>query len=179
MAQSSSHPMSPQRRRLLEEVAGRVPVSVGGECVRVAVDGVDGGFWLDTYYASLRADLLDPLGAGGTRRYRPAAHYLRSDELLDLPLREAAAGSVLIVDGLFMHRDELIGLWDLSVFLDVPFEVSVARMAGRDGRNPDPDHPSVARYVQGQRLYFEACAPWARADLVVDNTTLDEPVLMT
>ena len=136
------------------------------------------GFWLDNYdYPRLRADVLEPLGSGGSRRYRPAAHDLVTDALLDPPWLTAAAGSVLVLDGLFLHRDELAGGWELSVFLDVPFAVSVARMAGRDGSDPDPEHPSVHRYVAGQRCYFAACAPWRRADLVVDNTDLDEPVL--
>ena len=85
---------------------------------------------------------------------------------------------MLVVDGLFLHRDELAGLWDLSVFLHVPFAVSVSRMAARDGSHPEPTHPSLVRYVQGQRLYFSACRPWERADLVVDATDLDAPNLI-
>jgi uridine kinase len=60
-------------------------------------------------------------------------------------------------------------LWDVSVFLDVAFEVSVARMARRDGSHPDPAHPSNRRYVDGQRLYLSACAPSSRATFVVPN----------
>jgi len=38
------------------------------------------GFWFDSFnYAQLRADVLDPLGPGGTRRFRQAAHDLISD----------------------------------------------------------------------------------------------------
>jgi uridine kinase len=49
-------------------------------------------------------------------------------------------------------------------------------MARRDGTHPGPDHPSMARYVQGQRLYFAACRPWERADMVIDNSDVDRPV---
>jgi uridine kinase len=65
------------------------------------------------------------------------------------------------------------------VFLDVPFEVSVARMADRDGSHADPSHPSLARYVGGQRLYFAACSPWLRAGVVIDNADLAKPVIST
>jgi uridine kinase len=85
---------------------------------------------------------------------------------------------VLVVDGLFLHRDELAGHWDLSVFLTAPFAVTVGRMAARDGSHPDPEHPSVARYVRGQRLYFDACRPWERADVVIDNSDFDRPALI-
>lgn len=94
---------------------------------------------------------------------------------------ETVAGRVgqrahrVAVDGLFLHRDELADAWDVSVFLDVPFTVSVPRGAARDGGEPDPVHPSNARYVEGNRLYFAACAPWERATVVVDNTDLARP----
>jgi len=128
------------------------------------------GFWLDSYnYPALIENVLAPFAPGGTRRYRPAIHDLKSDETLDLPWRQAPAEAVLVVDGLFLHRDELVGHWDFSIFLSAPFEVTVARMAARDGSHPDPEHPSQARYVQGQRLYFAACEPWRRATVVIDN----------
>jgi uridine kinase len=84
-----------------------------------------------------------------------------------------------VLDGLFLHRDELAGYWDFSVFLTAPFAVTAARMAVRDGSHPDPEHPSLARYVQGQRLYFAACRPWERAGLVIDNSAAGAPVIVT
>ncbi|GAA2584451.1 hypothetical protein GCM10010435_72880 [Winogradskya consettensis] len=129
------------------------------------------GFWLDSYdYPALIRNVLAPFGPGGDRRYRPAAHDVRTDQVLDLPWQQAAPDTILVMDGLFLHRDELRGYWDFSVFLSAPFEVTVPRMAARDGSHPDPDHPSQARYVQGQRLYFAACRPWERASVVIDAT---------
>ena len=137
------------------------------------------GFWLDSYdIAALRARVLTPLGPGGSLRYQPACHDLVGDQHLDPPVQCAEPGAVLVLDGLFLHRDELVGVWDLSLFLQVPFAVSVARMAARDGSHPDPAHAQVARYVKGQQLYFAACQPWERADLVVDATDLDAPTIV-
>jgi len=134
------------------------------------------GFWLDSYdYAALRTGVLEAFGSGGSGRYREASHDLASDRLLDGPWHEAPSNAILVLDGLFLHRDELVQEWDFSIFLRVPFAVSVARMAERDGTDPDPGHAGNSRYVGGQRLYFEACSPWDRASLVIDNTTLTEP----
>ena len=136
------------------------------------------GFWLDSFdYDRLRHDLLEPLGPGGSRRYRTAVHDLDTDQHLDQPWAVGPPGVVLVLDGLFLHRDELYDLWGLSVFLDVPFDVTVARMAARDGSNPDPHHPSMRRYLNAQRTYFKSCSPAARADLVVDNSDWDHPAL--
>ncbi|GGQ52247.1 nucleoside/nucleotide kinase family protein [Couchioplanes azureus] len=134
------------------------------------------GFWRDSYdHAALIANVLAPFGPGGTRRYRTAVHDVGTDEVLDLPWHTAAADAVVVVDGLFLHRDELVGHWDFSVFLAAPFEVTVPRMAARDGSHPDPAHPTQRRYVQGQRRYFAACEPWNRASVVIDHSDLAAP----
>lgn len=202
----------------------RSRVATPPDCVRVAVDGVDGagktmfadqlaaqlrgggrdvvrvsidafhhpravryrrgrtspeGFWLDSYdLRTLHKRVLQPLGPGGNRRYRTAAHDLATDLPVEPPEQDAPVGAVLVLDGLFLHRDELLGTWDLSIFLQVPFGVSVARMAARDGGSADPAHSSLTRYVRGQGLYFAACSPWTCADVVVDHTNLDAPAVL-
>ena len=165
----------------------------GREVVQLSVDGFHRqrvqrhhrgrnsavGFWLDSFdYPALRANVLDGFGPTGTGRYREASHDLSSDMRLDLPWRTADPDSILVLDGLFLHRDELLTYWDFSVFLTVPFAVSVARMAHRDGSEPDPEHPANARYVGGQRLYFATCSPADRASLVIDNTDLSRPQIV-
>jgi uridine kinase len=136
------------------------------------------GFWRDSFnYARFRADVLEPFGPNGSRRYRPAAHDLATDAILTPEPQLAPPGAVLVVDGLFLHR-KLVGTWDLSVFLDVPFTVTAQRMALRDGTNPDPDHPDIRRYVQAQRIYFAACAPQERATVLVDNTDFHRPRIL-
>jgi uridine kinase len=87
----------------------------------------------------------------------------------------APPGTVLVVEGIFLHRDELTDCWDLSIFLDVPFEVTARRMAARDGSNVDLEHP---RYIEGQRIYLHECDPRARAHMVIDNTDPSVPVLV-
>ncbi|GIF78309.1 uridine kinase [Asanoa siamensis] len=137
------------------------------------------GFWRDSYdYARFRADVLEPFGPHGSRRYRVAGHDLRTDAILSPEPQLAPPHAVLVVDGLFLHRDELGAPWDLSVFLDVPFTVTARRMALRDGTEPDPDHPDMQRYVGAQRIYFAACAPRERATVLVDNTDVHRPRIL-
>jgi uridine kinase len=134
------------------------------------------GFWLDSFdYDRFRTDVLAPFAPGGSRRYRPAAHDLTTDAVLTAPVRTAPPEAILLVDGLFLHRDELAGAWDFSVFLEVPFTETARRMAIRDGCTPDPSDPSLRRYVEAQRLYFAACSPQSRATVVIDNTDYHAP----
>ena len=134
------------------------------------------GFWLDSYdYALLHERVLTPLGADGEGTYRPPSYDVTSDMRSDGEPVVTDADAVTLVEGLFLHRDELKGVWDASVFLDVPFAETVGRMAARDGGPADPEHPAMHRYVGGQRLYFAAARPWERATFVVDNVDVTHP----
>ena len=90
------------------------------------------GFFRDSYdYPKLRSLLLDPLSQGGDGRYRIAAFDHRVDAALDAPEETAEPGAILLFDGLFLHRPELRGYWDFSIFLRVGFEISIPRGAQR------------------------------------------------
>lgn len=137
------------------------------------------GYFEDSYnYAALMRVLLDPLSPGGSGRYRAAVF----DHVIDVPVSapecEALPASILVFDGIFLHRPELRDHWDISVYLDVAFEVSVPRCGQRDGTSPDPEAAANRRYVEGQMLYLRTCDPRARATLTIDNNDLSTPVIV-
>ncbi|WP_231939744.1 nucleoside/nucleotide kinase family protein [Brevibacterium siliguriense] len=102
----------------------------------------------------------------------------------DLPVesqpRILPSDCVLLVEGIFLHRPELVDLWDASVWIEVPFEVSVPRGNERfPGRfDADPEDRSNRRYVGGQRLYFAEASPCEKATWVLDNRDLERPALV-
>ena len=61
------------------------------------------------------------------------------------------------------------------MWLDVPYEVAYARMALRDGCDPDPEAPSNSRYRLGQQLYLDEADPVAAASAIIDNADLAHP----
>ncbi|WP_136051276.1 uridine kinase [Microbacterium sp. K36] len=133
------------------------------------------GFFLDSYdYAAFDRHVIAPLQAG-PGPYLTASHDLDSDELLDAPAHHLTAPSVIVVDGIFLHRRELRAVWDFSVFLRVDFAVSAARMARRDGSDPDPEAASNRRYIEGQRIYLREDAPERHAAVIVENDDLEAP----
>jgi uridine kinase len=133
------------------------------------------GFWRYAFnHSRFRADVLEPLGPGGSRRYRAAAHDLRTDAVLEPEPQRAPAGAVLVVDGLFLLRPELAPAWDLAVFLDAPFAVTAARLVARDGAEPT----ALRRYIEAHRIYSAACEPRKRADILIDNSDLDAPRIL-
>jgi uridine kinase len=138
------------------------------------------GFYRDSYdYAALRRLLLDPLGPGGTGRFRRAIFDVDADVAVDAPEERAAPGSILLLDGMFLHRRELRDAWDLSVFLRVEWTRN-HRLRGATGTpaRADLEAPATRRYQDGQRLYFRECAPWEYASIVVDNDDLAAPFVV-
>lgn len=134
------------------------------------------GYLVDSYDLDrLRTDVLEPFAPSGTGRFRERSHDLATDAPLDPPWQQAPVDAVLVLDGMFLHRDELAGVWDVSVLLDVPFEETCRRMAVRDGTDPDPGAASMRRYVEGQRRYLARHHPAERATVVVDNADVTDP----
>jgi len=139
------------------------------------------GFYLDSYnYAGLKKVLLDPLGPGGSRTYCAAIFNHLTDSSLSVRASLADRGSVLVFDGIFLHRAELRDVWDISIFLDAPFEVTIPRGAGRDpGRqSPDVNAPSNRRYIEGQHLYLRESEPQKLANFVIDHSDLTNPIVV-
>jgi uridine kinase len=136
------------------------------------------GFWLDSYdYDAFRGEVIEPFRAGsGT--YLAATHDVDTDAVLTGPRHDVPRRTVLVVDGIFLHRSELRGVWDRTIYLDVPFHESVRRMSHRDGSPSDPESPENARYIGGQRIYLEECRPHEAASVLVDYADVNRPVII-
>jgi uridine kinase len=136
------------------------------------------GFWRDSYdYEAFDRHVISPLRSG-LGPYLAASHDLDTDVVLDGPALWLDEPSVIVVDGIFLHRPELRDVWDFSVFLEVEFDVSMARMATRDGSDPDPAAVGNRRYVEGQRIYLQGNAPQRLASISVDNNDLRAPRIL-
>ena len=138
------------------------------------------GFYRDSFdYSTFRRVLIDPFREGGqtgaSTGFQLAAFDLERDTAVEAAWTTAPRDAVLIVDGVFLHRPELRGLWNWSVWLDVPVDVAFQRMALRDGTDPSPSAPSNARYRDGQELYLKEAEPRTEAYVIVDNTDLAHP----
>ncbi|WP_441229074.1 uridine kinase [Tardiphaga sp. 215_C5_N2_1] len=138
------------------------------------------GFYADSYnYVELRKVLLDPLGPGGSRVYCPAIF----DHTVNAPVAAcwsiADPDAVLVFDGIFLHRPELRDVWNLSIFLDAPFAITIPRGAGRGPGygSADVDAASNRRYIEGQRLYLHENDPQNRANLVIDYSDFTHPAV--
>ncbi|WP_042423797.1 cytidylate kinase family protein [Streptacidiphilus anmyonensis] len=132
--------------------------------------------------AALCRVLLDPLGPGGDRTFRSAVHDRDTDTPSSLPATTAPADAVLLFDGVFLLRPELIDRWDLRIFVSVPFEQTVDRarsrgaaLAGSTADSSEIERSWRDRYIPSQQLYFATARPTDHADVIVYNDQLQRP----
>lgn len=136
------------------------------------VKGVESaeGFYNDSFdYDLLRRILIDPFRLGGSAGFVTAAWDVARDTSVELAWQTAQQDATLVIDGVFLNRPELRGLWNYSIWLDVPADVADARRMARDGA------PASARSLGGQALYLAEADPRARATAIIDNSDFDHP----
>jgi uridine kinase len=141
------------------------------------------GYYYDSFnYQALTESLLVPLGHGGSHQYRSAVFDYRTDSEVQIPIQVAEVNAVLLFDGVFLLRAELIEYWDFTVFVEADFETTLARAERRDtvrfGSIEEVRRRYEQRYIPGQKLYFDKCHPKEVAKVVVDNNDLQNPVML-
>lgn len=169
----------------------------GGPVIRTSIDGFhrpkaeryargrhspEGYYYDSRDLLAVRRLLLDPLGPDGDRRYRTASFDLANDCPLDQPAQTAAADAVLIVDGTFLQRPELIDGWDFVIFVLASQQRceqrGIQRDAGALGGIEAASQLYATRYRPAFELYEKLCAPAATADVVFDNDDLEWPSMI-
>ena len=129
------------------------------------------GVYHDTYdYSLFRGVLVEPFRLGGSTGFVTAAFDVDRDTPVQPRWITGPADALLVVDGLFLNRPELAGLWNFSVWLDVPAEQSEQRVAESTG-----DAVTAALHAQAQALYRAAVSPRRHATAIVDNTDTEHP----
>ncbi|NES30168.1 uridylate kinase [Micromonospora terminaliae] len=141
------------------------------------------GCYFDTHdYAALNRVLLDPLGPGGDRRFQHAVYDRTTDATLSPPVTTATADAVLIFDGVFLMRPELIDRWDLRIFVSTALEKTVGRALVRERRvssRADIERRWRERYIPSQQLYLATVRPAEHADIIVHNDEPQQPIWTT
>lgn len=206
---------SPERRALLESLAGEILHNYGHGRAIVAVDGRPGSGQAefaddlgealrraghDAVRASLddfRRPRADREAAGlppGESRYRETddvaafrralvapfrlgtgasfvtAHF---DHRRDSPIEpgwvSADADAVLVVDGAFLQRADLHGLWNMSIWVDAPDDARESRLAALPAVDRGADEAAW-------RLYTADLDPRTTATAIVDVADPEHPV---
>ncbi|HEU4348669.1 MAG TPA: uridylate kinase [Actinoplanes sp.] len=120
-------------------------------------------FYRDAWdYPAIRAQVLEPLGPGGNRRYRTAPGE---------PVRTAPDDAILLADGVFLQRPELDACWDLRIYLDIEPAESLRRAVDRDrhwmGGAAAAERRYRTTYLPAELRYQAEVRPRDRAQIMI------------
>jgi len=139
-------------------------------------DSAEGCYHDSVDFDALHRVLLDPLGPGGGRRFQQAVYDKVTDTALSRPVTTARTDAVLLFDGVFLLRPELIDRWDLRIFVSAAFERTLDRARTRDQTAlrsaAEVERRYRSRYIPSQQFYFDTARPADHADIIVHN---DDP----
>jgi uridine kinase len=105
-------------------------------------------------YATFRRVLVEPFRMGGSTGFVPASFDVHRDAPVEPQWLTGPADALLLVDGRFLNRPELRGLWNYSVWLEAP------REASRTGAGA---------------LYWAEAAPRTTATAIIDIADAEHP----
>ena len=132
------------------------------------------GYFLDSFNLTrLVQDVLEPLSGTPPFTIRWAAFDHITDQPVKAEPEQIQANAVVLLDGIFLCREELRPYWDVVIFLDIPSELSLQRARTRDlallGSAAVIEERYLQRYLPAQRFYLKTCLPVKRADFVINN----------
>lgn len=138
------------------------------------------GFYLDSYqYDTFIKECILPFRAGSNQILTHAFDLEKDVE--SLKYMNLHPETILIIEGIFLHRDELYSIWDYSIYLDIERGISLERNLLRSSKSDDTFNIEsykqrfFSRYQAGQELYQNQCSPKSRASIVIDNSDFYNP----
>ena len=144
-------------------------------------DSPEGYFYDSFNYDALIENLLIPLDPDGNLEYKTSVFDFRTDSETHSPTQTAQQNSILLFDGVFLLRQELIDYWDYKIFVDVDFEESLRRATLRDKELFGSEAPArdryLKRYIPGQKIYLKTVNPKTLADVVVKNNVPEKAMV--
>jgi uridine kinase len=134
------------------------------------------GFYRDSYdYPTFKRMLTEPFRTGWIGSFNLRAFDLKRDIPFEPKWSSGPEDALLVVDGIFLNRPELRGIWNYSIWLEVDPAVALARVKARDAQEFEHDIANPERYSGGQALYLAEAKPIEAATAIIDNNDYDHP----
>lgn len=129
------------------------------------------GYYLDSFnYSVFRRVLIGPFTMGGSTGFVTEAFDVARDAQIQSRWQTAPQDAILIIDGAFLNRPELRGLWSYSIWLDAPRGAASTGLDERDG------HSRLSpRHRGGNTLYAKQSKPREAATAIFDNSDPENP----
>ena len=149
---------------------------------RKGEDSPEGYYHDTTNYEAVIKNLLKPLSPNGDLQYQTRIFDFIKDTGISTLSKKAKPNSILIMEGVFLQRPELLPYWDLKIFIDANFNTTLARATKRDGYYLGSQEEIIykynQRYIPGQQIYLKTVQPQEKADIVIDNNDYNHPKII-
>ncbi|WP_270343275.1 hypothetical protein [Bacillus mobilis] len=141
------------------------------------------GYYEDAHnYIAFKERLLKPLGPTGNLLYETISHNL----ITDMPVHNepllAQSNMVLIVDGTFLLKKDVVHLFDYKIFVDTDFEIARKRGVKREteafGSYEKAEKIFLNRYHAACKMYIDEHNPKICADVVFRNSDFDDSIVV-
>ena len=79
-------------------------------------------------------------------------------------------GSIVIIEGVFLQRQELKDVFDYMIYIDIPEETRLNRVLERDRYIGDKQQIKAKydnRYLPAEHHYIKTCSPGQNADYII------------
>jgi uridine kinase len=142
------------------------------------------GYYEDSFnYQAMKDSLLEPLSSNGNGLYSTGNFDFRTNSEVSSSIKKAHPHTVLIFEGVFLFRPELVDYWDYRIFVHSDFNITLNRALKRDlnlfGTEEIVKEKYYKRYIPGQQLYLDKCKPQCLAHITIDNNDYSAPKIIT
>lgn len=141
------------------------------------------GYYHNAYdLDSIRSILLEPAGQHSAGLVALCAHDPLTGADNRQERQQLLDDTVLVVDSIFAARPELEDMWDIHLWLQVDADVALQRAVQRDVDREgykESLNLHLHRYGPALEEYRVAVDVYSRADLIVENTKLDQIRLLS
>lgn len=141
------------------------------------------GYYYDSFnYDAFIGNVLKPLRDSENRRIRRTLFSISTNMEVNSDYESVAEDAIVLCDGIFLMRPELMDFWDITIFVDITLDTALQRVVEREIRNYG-SYETIKqmyeqRYFAGQKIYFDRCHPYQRADLIIDNNDIRNPLVI-
>lgn len=119
-------------------------------------------------YSVFQRVLVDPFRAAGSTSFVLAAFDEKRDTAIQPKWMSAGADATLIVDGVFLNRPKLAGLWNYSVWVE--------GAAGSAERAADDNPVDLSDALHAEAIYDRQVAPRRVATAIIDYSDPEHPI---
>jgi len=118
-------------------------------------------------------ELLVPARENGSRSIELSVLDLDTDSFRNKRSFSVSPDTIVLLEGVFLFREELSPYIDYYVYLDISFEECLKRGLERGGEK-ERYH---TKYIPAQKKYLAEYPPSEHADMVIDNSNWGYPVI--